>query len=351
MRAHQAYLHHIPTMFVDLPLEVALQIFLHLLSQEAQTLLEHLDRLRPHPNAARYSDLVYTRLYSGHLVVSVSEVTPPVFDMRLTPQEFERLTRDPRFLAQTPRILEFIFVRSLRDYTQFQASLALLREVMQRPGTCEWLARVSRISFQLNGRSTSDYAPTLLLALVIQTMVQLAGVANVHTLKINSTDIGQCFPDKWGIVFGQYLQLKVLALSDNLLRLDQAGFRLPLFETHFCWPPALRVLVLNKNMLSTFTRETAARLPDSLVELDMSGNQLACIGEPPYQPFAVADVLPNLRVLNLSFNPYLVRLNPDLFHGAGHMRHVLTVHLDGCNIVDRHLLKARARMERVKLYW
>lgn len=336
-------------MFVDLPAEVALEVFRHLLPHEAQILLAALDRLRPHPNAVRYSDLVYTRLYSGHVVVSVSEVTPAVYDVRLTPAQFDCLAQDPRFLAQTPRVLDLIFVRSLRDYTQFQASLAQLRQAMAREAMPRWLARVGRISFQLNGRSTSDYAPTLLLALVIQTMVVLAAVANVRILKVNSTDIGLCFPDKWGRVFGQYRLLQVLALSDNLLRLEQ--FLHLLLDTHFRWPPALRVLALNKNLLSAFTPDTAARLPESLVELDLSGNQLASIGEPPHRPFAVAAVLPNLQVLNLSFNPYLVRLNPYLLHGAGQMRHALHVYLDGCNLVDRHLLKVKARAERVKIYW
>lgn len=326
-------------MFVDLPAEVVLEVFGHLLPHEAQLLLAVLDRLRPNQNAVRYSDLVYTRLYSGHVVVSVSEVTPPVYDVCLTPEEFARRAHDPRFMVQTPRMVDFIFVRSLRDYTQFQASLALLREAMEQPQMQLWLARVARISFQLNGRSTSDYAPTLLLALVIQTMVLLAPVANMLTLKVNSTDIGLCLPDKWGAVLGQYRRLKVLALSDNLL-----------LDAQFRWPPLLRVLTLTKNMITAFTRETAMRLPDSLVELDMSGNQLSTIGELPH-PFTVAETLPNLRVLNLSFNPYLVRINPYLLHGAGEMRQTLTVHLDACNIVDRHLLKAKARAEKVKLHW
>ena len=332
-------------MFLNLPPEVALEVFQKLLPPEAQQMLETLEQFSPDSNAARYSNLLYSRLHSGHVVISVSEVTPPLYDVRLTPEQFAQSVKDPRFLAQCPRMLDIIFVRNLRDYVKFQDSLSLLREILAQTTVREFLGRIPRISFQLNGRSTTIYAPTLLLALVLSTILMLINVPNVETLKVNSTDIGLYFPDRWGAVFTQFLLLKVLALLDNLLQLP------PLLDRRFLWPPNLRVLSLNKNMLSSFTLDLAAQLPNSLVELDLSGNELTSMGEAPQESFSLAEQIPNLRKLNLSFNPYLVRLNHRLLEGAGQMENPLEILLEGCNITDRQGLKNVAIGEQVRLYW
>lgn len=318
-------------MFDVLPPEVAMHVFQQLSLQDAQTLLAQLKRDVSNENARKLIKLLYCRLYLGHTVLAMSDEIPDNASVVLSPEVFLELGKDPEFLANVPKKLDIVFVRNVRDYTNFQQHLAEFREILESKWVSKYLANVQLISFTLNGRSVTTENPTLMLALVLSTLVKLTNVADkkINTLSVSSTDIGELFPQKWGKVLSGFAHVKSLSLADNLIRLELVAGNEPLLERHFEWPPNLRELSLAHNLIRNFTVTTVKKLPPTLEMLNLSNNLLECIGAPYHESFPLVKYLPKLRILNLNGNMYLVLVDPNLLIGA---LDALAINIQGCNV-------------------
>lgn len=323
-------------LFNLLPPEVALHVLKQLHYTDAQTLVTKLKHFLPDRNAEKAIKLLYARLYLGHTLITVSEENPKNFDVCIRPEMFLSLGQDPYFLANVPTKLDMVFIRNVRDYTNFQQHLADFREILESEWALKYLAKIHALTFELNGRSVTTENPTLMLALVLNTLIKLTnlGKANLDTVNVSSTDIGELFPHKWGKVLGEFTNVKVLSLADNLMRLELIVGNEPLFEKHFDWPPQLRELSLARNFIKNFTLSMVKKLPKTLQVLDLSSNVLECVGLPYNESFSLAEELPNLRMLSLYGNRHLVLVDPNLLVKAVDG---LEVNIQGCNVIEAAL--------------
>lgn len=345
---HQIQTHYI-MLFCLLPQELILHIFKQLLPKDTQSLIQTLSSSLPHRNASRITKLLYVRLYLGHTVISVSDEPPKEFDVCLSPEEFMDLGEDPEFLVNIPRQLDMVFVRNIRDYTKFQNSLAEFRQVLETEWALKYLAQVQKLTFKLDGRSITTENPTLMLALVLNTLITLTnlGKDNLHSISVSSTDIGELFPQKWGKMLGGFTQVKTLSLADNLMRLELLAGNEPVLEKHFSWPPQLRELSLARNYIKRFTLDLVTNFPKTLQLLDMSANIIDTIGSPYSEPFSLVEILPNLKFFSLRENRYLVTVDLQILEKA----EGLVVDVRGSNIHEEAMscLSLAAQKNNVKL--
>lgn len=259
------------------------------------------------------------------------------------------LGEDPEFLVNIPRQLDMVFVRNIRDYTKFQNSLAEFRQVLETEWALKYLAKVQNLTFKLDGRSITTENPTLMLALVLNTLITLTnlGKDNLHSISVSSTDIGELFPQKWGKMLGGFTQVKTLSLADNLMRLELLAGNEPVLEKHFSWPPQLRELSLARNYIKRLTLDLVKKLPKTLQLLDMSANIIDTIGSPYSELFSLVEHLPNLKFFNLRDNRYLVTVDLQILEKA----QGLVVDVRGCNIHEEAMscLILAAQRNNVKL--
>lgn len=319
--------------FSLLPQELALNIFKQLDPSDAQALISKLKQFLPNINAHKAIELLYVRLYLGRTVISVSEEQPKSYDVCLSPQEFLALGNDPEFLSNIPKRLDMVFVRNVRDYTHFQHRLAEFRQILETGWALKYLANVQKLTFELNGRSVTTENPTLMLALVLNTLITLTnlGKDNLASIAVSSTDIGELFPHKWGKVLGNFTQVETLSLDDNLMRLELIAGNEPVLERHFHWPPQLRQLSLARNFIKLFTVNMVKKLPKTLESLDLSSNIIESIGLPYHERFSLSEELPLLKLFSLHDNRYLVLVDPGLLDGEETSGQI-TVDIRGCNL-------------------
>lgn len=319
-------------LFMLLPQEVILQVLEFLEPSESCSLIVLLKRYLPNSNAQKAISLLYTRLYLGHTILGAGGQAPKHHSVSVTPDQFLELAKDAQVLVNIPKDLQMVFVRDARDYINFQQNLAALREILQAEWAPKFFSKVQTLTVNIDGRSITTENPTLMPALVLGTLVDLTrhSSANFHSIKLNSTDIGDLLPHKWGKVFEAFTSLQELSLEDNKLRLELVVGHEPLLERYFRWLPQLRVLSLSKNLLHHFRLAAVRNLPKSLEVLDLSYNLLECLGRPYDEGFTIGVELPCLKVLSLAQNRHLVLVDVDIFEGLSE----LEVDIRGCNVRD-----------------
>lgn len=340
---------------MDLPQEVALNVLQNLLRSDATNLLQNLQKCKDDANAQAVMQLLYFRLYSGYLEITYGDDANEYCDFSASPGEFFAKSTDSVFLGTVPRTLDMIFVREVRDYTKFQNQLGIFTEVLDSPWAAAYFARIPQISFMLDGRSNSIESPTLTLAQILNTLIKLTtlGKANLAIIDISTTNIGDHFPSKWGMVFGDFAFVTVLVLRGNSIELElyTSMGRIRVLEECFRWPPQLKWLSLAGNMIRQFTVEVVRQLPKSLEVLNISDNILGCIGAPVHSPFSLLPHLPKLTKFDLSGNLHLSQIDRGIFEGGSKVPGQLCVIVYGCGLLDLELerLKTAAKMEKVML--
>lgn len=322
-------------LFTLLPQEVVLQVLECLEPSESKSLIILLKSYLPNANAQRAINLLYARLYLGLTFLGAGRQAPKQHSVSVTPSEYLELCSDSQVLANIPNHLKMVFVRDARDYINFQQNLADLRDILLSEWAVKYLSKVQILTLEIDGQCITTETPTLMPALVLSTLVELTrhSSANFQSISLNSTDIGDLLPHKWGKVFGAFTGLQELSLEDNKLRLDLLVGHEPLMEKYFKWPPHLRVLSLSKNLLCHFRANAVRKLPETLEVLDLSYNLLECVGGPYDESFKLAAELPRLKVLNLAHNRHLFVVDVNIFEGVEEVE----VDVRGCNVSDGQL--------------
>ncbi|KAL7662732.1 F-box domain-containing protein [[Candida] zeylanoides] len=340
---------------VSLPEEITLRVLECLSPSEAKGLVASLEMLAsPQCDTLRRCALV--RLYRGRTRVHSPEgADGGLCDSAFSWAQFERCfgheaahERAAVFRQTRPQTLEFSFVRSANDYTVFTADLRHFGHLVDELAAAEpsrsqlsrYLLAVHRIDVHIDASCDSVDAPSTLAISVLRALVALATPKNpmrgrVHTLSVRSTDLGDYYQTHWSRLLGGFGALSRLDLSDNVLRsVTPEGER---WTDSVTWPPSLRHLVLDGNLIRDVMPGLVEGLPPSLQTLSVRDNRVVAVGEA--QPagrtaelageHATATTLchlPNLRHLDLGSNRHLTYVNPESLRSAS----LETLTLQGC---------------------
>lgn len=259
------------------------------------------------------------------------------------------------FRQTRPRTLEFSFVRSANDYTVFTADLRHFSKVVDELAAAEplrlqllrYLLAVHRIDVYIDASCDSVDAPLTLAISVLRTLVALATPKNpmrgrIHTLLVRLTDLGDYYQTHWSRLFGGFGALSRLDLSDNVLRLvTPEGDRWTDLVT---WPPLLRHLRLDGNLIRDVMPGLVEGLPPLLQTLLVRDNRVVAVGlagEPIDHGSSLCH-LPNLRHLDLGSNRHLTYVSPELLRSAS----LDTLTLQGCYIDPTNYLQIQAVADR-----
>lgn len=340
-----------------LPQEVTLKILRYLTPKETHGLIGNLQSFEPSKTTKVLIELSFRRLYSGKtLIYSTSEGDKishrGITDVSLKFREFLDAIEYPDYqqkeLAQfrlvRPQTLDFKFNRSANDYTIFVAdlykfaSMVDLLETSRGSNVSQYFKCVHQLELHINGNSILIETPSSIVVSILKTLISIASKKNplkdrFKVLLIICTDIGDYFITQWFQVFGRFANLESLDLSDNMIR--SARFN-PEEDWIKCatWPPRLKSLFLDKNMITKLTKELIISFPTLLETLLISKNLLVVVGYSD-EFFELGKGLPNLKYLNLSDNRGLKFVNPEIFDGHCKLE---VLNLKGC-YMDRDNLE------------
>lgn len=378
-------MHGITTLYriCHLPDEIVLQVLENFNPQETthfiQSLTEilnqlNLDDLQQISQLKLLINLAYQRLYKGKSLILSSKASSakyPDYDCILTFEKFqERFTSksnqtpgeqiDENVFKQTrPHSLDFKFIRSANDYTGFVGDLyklnLILELIIDGGEITDYFGLVCQLGFYLDGNTVSIESPTSLLTAILKTLISLVSYGDsskassistkFHTITIKSTDIGNYYVAQWGQLLGRFTNVTTLDLSDNIIRLDSnqrtqgtdSTLSIDLLANYFSWPPQLKVLCLEKNLITYISRKFIDNLPKTLEQLLLANNRLASLGCNDSEQFSLARDLPNLKILDLSRNYSLIFINTDIFTNVREARLFRGLNVRGCHIEENNL--------------
>ncbi|CAH2355773.1 hypothetical protein CLIB1423_33S00650 [[Candida] railenensis] len=275
------------------------------------------------------------------------------------------------FRKTRPQSLEFHFHRYTNDYIRFVNDLRSFGDFMnsvsdsyniknydfKKDTITEYLRTVHRLEVYIDGNSDDTELPsTALPVAVLWTMVKLSASNSllrerIQCLSICSTNLGDHFQIQWSQLFDRFENLHTLNLSQNKIRSitkqDNQSWL-----AHVKWPPRLRYLNLDDNMIREYISELLATFPKSLEVLSMKFNLLDNFGghsnDSTSLKFKLSEILPNLKSLDLSCNRFLAFVNPEILNATGslHTLDVSDCYIDNHSMTD---LKRVAKRERIEL--
>lgn len=342
------------------PPEIGVHILNQLLPMETRQILS---KLQTEPQLCRQvqSTVVgwlYARLYGNFLVVYINNSAsdsedgiPQDCDLAATPMEILTLCRDEMFLATAPKKLAFLISRDMREHTLFQKSLSSFVEMISAPWAGKYFGAIPEVDFHLNGESTLDLPPTLMLVAILNVLVNMTKLShcNIRSFSIERTHIGQMFPHKWEGVFSHFPSVTHLSLEKNAILLATANSPGLSLGTNTKWPAGLKSLSLSGNDIPVVSAAYLSEFPQSLIKLDLSDNKIFSFGGPNTFDFTLAKELPNLQELDLSENPFLNYMDSRILQGPRKSR--LIIKLKGCKISNQCLrdLEVQSRLSKVVL--
>lgn len=308
---------------LDLPSEVSLLIFKYILVADAVVLLRILQN-ESWPQAAPLLSLMYQRLFGEGISVinTIRPVGAPhkkgstLFDIKALPVVLRG--SDPSHVAFRnikSQFVEFNFVRDSQDNEQYFRDLVLFNALLEeykhvsRSNAVDFFDNAPPITFYLDGLLAPPVNPRYLSFNVLAIIINLAAkekvAQNIVSFTIIRTDLGHLFVDKWGKLLKGFTNISNINLSNNRISLDA------LRELE--WPPKMKLLILDGNQISQFPIDIVEKLPKSLEVLQLMGTELTEVGKSMPSTFKIAEKLPNLKCLKLSYCPRLNHVEPDMF--------------------------------------
>lgn len=368
----------------SLPDEVLLHVLEDLSPNETNTLIRSLtDILDQLPNAYDSQqmtevklliNLAYRRLYKGKSLIlsdKASNGNYPGYDNVLTFEKFQQRFAskahqttseaiDESVFKQTrPHSLDFKFMRSANDYTTFVGDLYKLNQILELiiegGEITDYLGLVCQLGFYLDGNTVSIESPTSLLTAILKTLINLVSDGGAPknsslstkfcNITIKSTDIGNYYVAQWGQLLSRFTNVTTLDLSDNIIQLDSnnrtqgtdPSMSVDLLANYFTWPPNLKVLSLEKNLISYISKKFIDNLPKSLESLLLANNRLASLGCNDEEQFVIPRDLPNLKMLDISGNYSLIFINTEIFKNVKESGVFVELNARGCNIEENNL--------------
>lgn len=387
-----------PLTICDLPDEIILEIFGQLSPAETQTLIYHLTNLldqtsitsiRLIDNVKFLIKLSYIRLYKGKSLILSNEPNDDTYSEYDTVLTFDKFKNklysdngiDQEVFKETrPKLLDFKLIRNANDYINFVGDLSKLNQIIDElldgGEISNYFELVCQLGFYLDGNTISIESPTSLLTAILKTFINLVsknidtnskGNEKAHFLSekfqsftIKSTDIGNYYTSQWGQLLGRFTNLTTLNLSDNIIKSDKnqrfqgAGdqsTQVDIIGNYFTWPPRLKSLSLDKNLISYITKKLIKNLPQTLEILLIENNRLCSLGCSELEYFNIAQDLPNLTTLNLTNNYLLIFINCAIFDNVaicgGKFK---TLFINGCNVDENNLQQLKEKLSKESIY-
>ncbi|ODV65173.1 hypothetical protein HYPBUDRAFT_114452 [Hyphopichia burtonii NRRL Y-1933] len=382
----------------DLPDDILLQIFEQLSPLETNHIIGLLDKiLRASLGRSQIRKQIellitfaYRRLYKGNSLIVSEFSTSEFLDKYDTVFSFEsfhdRFTNSfskddiileierKVFMETRPQSLDFKLTRSSNDYTKFIGDLKILNQILEQLSGNNEITRyfqyIFQIGFYLDANTLSVESPTSVLTAVLKTLINLVNNKTLmkdplsnrfQKVTIKSTDIGNYYVDEngWGQLLERFGNATVLNLEDNVIGLDSNPRTTTLQRVHydllgncFNWPPQLKHLSLNHNLITYVLTRFFNNLPKSIESLLLENNKLCSLGCNDNESFNLVKTLPNLQDLNLKNNHLLIFVNIESFKNVKVSKHKFkSLVIRGCNIEDVNLrqLKITANEEKFTL--
>lgn len=374
----------------ELPHEIIVEIFFILSPSETQSLISKLyqilDSLPPNLDSAANNvrlliSFAFQRLYSGKLLVTSDSCckrgeetgSDAVLSLRNFEEKFlesdENEIENTLFKKTRPQILTFRFIRDVNDYSNFVEDLYSLNAIFDNLSDKNEITRYIGIACQLelyiDGYTIGVESPTTILVAVLKTLISLANPdtalknslsSKFKSITIKSTDIGNYYVSRWGQLLGCFTNIVYLNLSDNIIKLDsnprnegELGIKIDLLANDFVWPPSLKELNLDSNMLTYISKKFVLRLPSNTLEkLLICSNKLTTLGQHDLEFFKFIEVLPQLTSLKLNYNNTLMLVNEHMFDKISLKGKFRILELRGCNIDEHNMLLLKGVSVREK---
>lgn len=379
--------------FSKLPHEIIVEIFYNLTPVETRSLISKLNRileLLPTEFKTETDDILllrqfaFQRLYSGKLLITsdsyvregLDQEKDTVLSLSSFEDKFQSQGNDSienaLFKKTRPQVLKFRFVREANDYSNFVTDLyalsGIFNNLKDHNEVTNYIGVACQLELHIDGYTIGIESPTAILVAVLKTLISLA---NPHTvlknslsskfksITIKSTDIGNYYVSRWSRLLGNFTNVTHLNLADNIIRLDsnsrnegELDIKIDFLANDFVWPPALRELILDSNLLTYISKDFWLNLPsDTLEVVLLSSNKIVTLGQSNSEFVNLSKVLPNLTTLKLNYNNHLIFLNQHMFENTGARGKFKLLELKGCNIDENNiqLLKNMATKERFRL--
>lgn len=368
----------------ELPHEIIVEIFCMLTPLETQSLLNKLhqilDNLPPNLDTAANNvklliRFAFQRLYSGKLLVtsdySCKKGLETESDAVLSLRNFEDKFLESKgneientlFKETRPQILKFRFTRDVNDYSNFVDDLyslnAIFDNLNDRNEITKYFGVACQLELYIDGYTIGVESPTAILVAVLKTLISLANPDTVlknslsskfKSITIKSTDIGDYYVSRWSQLLGCFTNVTYLNLSDNIIKLDsnprnegELDIKIDLLANDFVWPPALKELNLDNNLLTYISKKFVLKLPSNTLEkLLVCSNKLTTLGQTDFEFFNLTEVLPQLTTLQLNCNNTLMLVNERMFDKISLNGKFRSLELRECNIDEHNMLLLKA---------
>lgn len=363
----------------ELPHELIVEILFILSPSETQSLISKLyqilENLPPNLNIAANNvrlliSFAFQRLYSGKLLVTSDSCckkgeeigSDAVLSLRNFEDKFlesrENEIENILFKKTRPQILTFRFIRDVNDYSNFVEDLyslnAIFDNLSDRNEITKYIGIACQLELYIDGYTIGVESPTAILVAVLKTLISLANPntalknslsSKFKSITIKSTDIGNYYVSRWGQLLGCFTNITHLNLSDNIIKLDsnprnegELGIKIDLLANDFVWPPSLKELNLDNNLLTYISKKFVLKLSRTLEKLLICSNKLTTLGQDDLQFFKFIEVLPQLNTLKLNYNNTLMLVNEHMFDKISLKGKFRTLELRGCNIDEHNML-------------
>lgn len=368
----------------ELPHEIIVEIFFMLTPLETQSLISKLhqilDNLPPNLDTAANNvklliRFAFQRLYSGKLLVTsdycckkgLETVPDAVLSLRNFEEKFleskENEIENTLFKETRPQILKFRFIRDVNDYSNFVDDLYSLNSIFDnlndRNEITKYIGVACQLELYIDGYTIGVESPTAILIAVLKTLISLANPdtalknslsSKFKSITIKSTDIGDYYVSRWSQLLGCFTNVTYLNLSDNIIKLDsnprnegELDIKVDLLANDFVWPPALKELNLDNNLLTYISKKFMLKLPSNTLEkLLICSNKFTTLGQTDFESFNFTEVLPQLTSLKLNYNNTLMLVNERMFDKISLTGKFRSLELRGCNIDEHNMLLLKA---------
>lgn len=281
-------------------------------------------------------------------------------DNEANPKQNRMQVENFTFKHTRSQYVEFVFIRQPNDYRQFVRDLNDFSRMIETKETnlFKYLNSVLQFGLYINGNCVAIEPTTSFLVSILKLLIAISSEEIFNTkftrITIKSTDIGHYYITQWCKLFSRFTNTEYLDLSDNLIKLDENAYEFTpsaeqdLLGTNFEFPPNLKYLNLNANFIGYVSRKFIENLPESLEVLILSNNWLTTLGHHQEETFELLQLLPNLKVLSLSYNNRLVYINPEMFQTpeSSSPPSFKTLSVKGCNITSDNLTTLGAVAKR-----